>query len=95
MLSRSESSAILTLYLTGRSADGDLLACNDIGREGDSMLSLTLIFSNFHFAGVRERDGARRPAEGHRAAFLGHVGAVDKGRRALGEAGEPSLPFAW
>jgi hypothetical protein len=27
--------------------DGDLLACNDIGREGDSMLSLTLIFSNF------------------------------------------------
>jgi hypothetical protein len=28
-------------------ADGDLLACNDIGREGDSMLSLTLIFSNF------------------------------------------------
>jgi hypothetical protein len=27
--------------------DGDLLASNDIGREGDSMLSLTLIFSNF------------------------------------------------
>jgi hypothetical protein len=48
MLSRSESSAILTLCLTGRSADGDLLACNDIGREGDSMLSLTLIFSNLH-----------------------------------------------
>jgi hypothetical protein len=29
-------------------ADGDLLACNDIGREGDRMLSLTLMFSNFH-----------------------------------------------
>jgi hypothetical protein len=29
-------------------ADGDLLACNDIGREGDRMLSLTLILSNFH-----------------------------------------------
>jgi hypothetical protein len=28
--------------------DGDLLTRNDIGREGDSMLSLTLIFSNFH-----------------------------------------------
>jgi hypothetical protein len=30
-------------------ADGDLLACKDIGREGDSMLSLMLIFSNFHW----------------------------------------------
>ena len=29
-------------------ADGDLLAGNDIGSEGNSMLSLTLIFSNFH-----------------------------------------------
>jgi len=30
-------------------ADGDLLACKDIGRESDSMLSLTLIFRNFHW----------------------------------------------
>jgi hypothetical protein len=34
--------------LLGLAGYGDLLACNDIGREGDSMLSLTLIFSNFH-----------------------------------------------
>jgi hypothetical protein len=31
-------------------AHGDLLACKDIGRENDSMLSLTLIFRNFHLA---------------------------------------------
>jgi len=29
--------------------DGDLLACKDMGRESDSMLSLTLIFRNFHW----------------------------------------------
>jgi hypothetical protein len=30
-----------------RAADGDLLAREDMGREGDSMLSLTLIQRNF------------------------------------------------
>jgi len=30
-----------------RAADGDLLAREDMGREGDSMLSLTLIKCNF------------------------------------------------
>jgi hypothetical protein len=29
-------------------ADGDHLTCKDIGRESDSMISLTLIFRNFH-----------------------------------------------
>jgi hypothetical protein len=46
MLSRSESPAILALCLTGRLLMA--ISCKDIGREGDSMPSLTLIFSNFH-----------------------------------------------
>jgi hypothetical protein len=37
----------LSVQPTGR--DGDLLACKDIGRENYRMLSLTLIFRNFHW----------------------------------------------
>ena len=44
-----QRSCILAASLTGRQR-GDLLACEDIGRENDSMLSLTLIFRNFHLA---------------------------------------------
>jgi hypothetical protein len=40
-------------------AHGDLLACKDIGRENDSMLSLTLIFRNSHLA-ARGADRSRQ-----------------------------------
>ncbi len=49
MLSRSK--VLHFGYLSNRpAAHGDLAACKDIGRENDSMLSLTLIFRNFHLA---------------------------------------------
>jgi hypothetical protein len=40
-------------------AHGDLLACRNISSENDSMLSLTLIFRNFHLA-TRVRIGGGR-----------------------------------
>jgi hypothetical protein len=45
-------------------ADGDLLACNDIGRESDRMLSLTLIFRNFHWRQERIYRGNRLQLSG-------------------------------
>jgi hypothetical protein len=42
MLPLSQDPAIWLLSMR-RATDDDLLACNDMGGEGDSMLSLTLI----------------------------------------------------
>jgi hypothetical protein len=47
-----QRSCILPVCLTGRQLMAIFLACRDIGRENDSMLSLTLIFRNFHFGGT-------------------------------------------
>src|ERR1700730_6373849 len=47
--------------LLGGGAQGDLLACKDIGRENDSMLSLTLIFRrDGHQAATDVRAPGRR-----------------------------------
>jgi hypothetical protein len=47
-------------------ADGDLLACEDIGSEHDSMLSLRLIVRNFHRRhGERLCRGNRRKRSGY------------------------------